>query len=155
MAEAEELEDEVKLYIVQQLACFYSPSEVAASVKAEYGFEVSRQRVHRYDPTKKAGADLSAELKAHFEAARAALIDGTAETGIANKMVRVRWLHDMAVAAKTRGSFVVAAQLIEQAAREMGGAFTNKYQHELSGKDGAALVAVINLTGRPEPSPSS
>ena len=31
----------------------------------------------------------------------------------------------------------------------------DKTDHELTGKDGAPLVPVINLTGRPEPSPAS
>ncbi len=31
----------------------------------------------------------------------------------------------------------------------------DKLDHELTGKDGAALVPIINLTGRPEPSSSS
>ena len=70
MSETEPLSDEVKYFIVQKLACFGTPSEVAKDVKDEFGIVISRQRVQLYDPTKKAGADLGAELRAIFEATR-------------------------------------------------------------------------------------
>jgi hypothetical protein len=139
MADIEELSDEVKHFIVQGLACFQTPSEVAAAVKDEYGLTVSRQRVHAYDPTKKAGSALCEELRLLFEATRAALIGGKAQSAIEHRAVRLRWLNDMAIAARSRGNIPLAAQLIEQAAKESGGAFTNR--RELTGKDGKDLPA--------------
>ena len=55
----------------------------------------------------------------------------------------------MATAAEDRGNMPLAAQLLEQAAKEMGNAFTNR--HELTGKDGKDLpvapapVAIFEL----------
>lgn len=137
MADQDDFDDEVKYFIVQRLACFETPSEVATAVNDEYGLKVTRQRVHRYDPTKKAGAALSEELKALFEATRKALIEGNAQNAIEHRSVRLKWLNDMAIAARARGNMVLAAQLIEQAAKEVGGAFTNR--RELTGKDGKEL----------------
>jgi hypothetical protein len=144
MAETEELNDEVKHFIVQGLACFQTPSEVAAAVKDEYGLTVSRQRVHAYDPTKKAGSALCEELRLLFEATRVALIEGKAQSAIEHRAVRLRWLNDMAIAARARGNIVLAASLIEQAAKESGGAFTNR--RELTGKDGGPVQSVV-MTG--------
>ncbi len=45
----------------------------------------------------------------------------------------------MAVKAEDQGNMVLAAQLLEQAAKEMGNAFTNR--RELTGKDGKDLPA--------------
>lgn len=46
------LNGEVKAFIVQALACFDTPSQVAEQVKKEFGLEVSRQQVESHDPTK-------------------------------------------------------------------------------------------------------
>jgi hypothetical protein len=44
------LKDEVKRFIVQSLACFDTPSQVAQAVKDTFGLEVSRQQCEFYDP---------------------------------------------------------------------------------------------------------
>lgn len=149
MAEAEDLTDEVKHFIVQGLACFQTPSEVAAAVKEEYGVVISRQRVHVYDPTKKAGADLGPELRLLFEATRQALIDGKAQSAIEHRAVRLRWLNDMAITARARGNMALAAQLMKQAAEDAGGAYTNRREHEHTGKGGGPLQAVALVTADP------
>ncbi|MEX5591058.1 DUF2280 domain-containing protein, partial [Pseudomonas urmiensis] len=45
------LTPEIKIFIVQALACFDSPSQVAEAVKANFGVTVSRQQVEIHDPT--------------------------------------------------------------------------------------------------------
>ncbi|MEN1613625.1 DUF2280 domain-containing protein, partial [Pseudomonas aeruginosa] len=44
------LNSDVKAFIVQALACFDTPSQVAESVKKEFGIEVSRQQIESHDP---------------------------------------------------------------------------------------------------------
>lgn len=44
-------------------------------VKEEYNIEVTRQQVETYDPTKRAGKDLSAEFKKEFTALRKEFLD--------------------------------------------------------------------------------
>ena len=46
------LKPEQKLFIVQRLACFDTPTMVAKAVREEYQVELSRQVVEGYDPTK-------------------------------------------------------------------------------------------------------
>ena len=51
-----------KYFIVRSLAVFNTPQETVLLVKEEFDLEVSRQQVETYDPTKRAGKDLSLSL---------------------------------------------------------------------------------------------
>ena len=64
------LNSEVKAYIVQALACFDTPSQVAAAVKREFGIEVSRQQVESHDPTKRCAKTLAKRWVVLFEDTR-------------------------------------------------------------------------------------
>ncbi|MFH4247123.1 DUF2280 domain-containing protein, partial [Acinetobacter baumannii] len=64
-----------KLFIVRSLAVFNTPQETVSLVKEEFNIDVTRQQVETYDPTKRAGKDLSAELIAEFDLARKDFLD--------------------------------------------------------------------------------
>ena len=134
------LSDEVKRFVVQQLAMFETPSEVARAVKDEFGIEVSRQAVEAYDPGKRAGAALSQEFRELFAVTRETFIADTASIGVTHKVVRLRTLARLIEKAEGRGNAVLVASLLEQVAKECGDAFTNKRQVEATGKDGAPLL---------------
>lgn len=131
------LPDEVKTFIVQQLACFDAPSVVARAVKEEFGAEVSRQAVEAYDPNKVQGKNLSPEYRALFERTRETFLTDQAAIGISHRMVRLRRLQRLSDKAEAQGNVMLAAALMEQAAKECGGAFTNK--RELTGADGKPI----------------
>jgi hypothetical protein len=120
------LSDEVKRFVVQQLAMFETPSEVARSVKDEFGIEVSRQSVEAYDPGKRAGAALSQEFRELFAATRETFIADTASIGVTHKVVRLRTLARLIEKAEGRGNAVLVASLLEQVAKECGDAFSNR-----------------------------
>ncbi|BAB53653.1 DUF2280 domain-containing protein [Mesorhizobium japonicum] len=141
MAKAK-LSDEVKTYIVQALACFDSPSTVAASVKRELGIEVSRQLVESHDPSKKAAGGLAPRWRTLFEETRKAFLEDTASIGISHRAVRLRALQRMADKAENMGNMSLAAQLHKQAAEEVGNAYTNR--RELTGKDGKDLPVPVS-----------
>jgi hypothetical protein len=141
MAKAK-LSDEVKTYIVQALACFDSPSIVAASVKKEFGVEVSRQLVESHDPNKKAAGGLAPKWKALFEETRKTFLEDTASIAISHRAVRLRALQRMADKAETQGNMVLASSLLKQAAEEVGGSYTNR--RELTGKDGKDLPVPVS-----------
>jgi hypothetical protein len=143
MADAEQLPDEVKIFIVQALACFDPPSVVVAAVKEEFALTVSPQRVIKYNPTKKSGEDLGQELKAIFAETRKRFLAETAEIGIANRSYRLRKLDRIAQKAEAAGNHVVVMAACEAAAKEIGGAFTNRQQHEHSGPNGKPLAAGV------------
>ncbi|MBY5657167.1 DUF2280 domain-containing protein [Rhizobium leguminosarum] len=141
MAKAK-LSDEVKTYIVQALACFDSPSIVAASVKKEFGVEVSRQLVESHDPNKKAAGGLAPKWRALFDETRKTFLEDTASIAISHRAVRLRALQRMADKAETQGNMVLASSLLKQAAEEVGGSYTNR--RELTGKDGKDLPVPVS-----------
>lgn len=136
---APKLPDEVKTFIIQSLACFDGLAVVVAAVKKEFGIEISRQLCESHDPTKKSGAKLSDRWRGLFDETRKAFLEDTAGIAISHRAVRLRALQRMAEKAETQGNMVLAASLMEQAAKEVGGSFTNR--RELTGKDGKDLPA--------------
>lgn len=128
---------EVKGFIVQALACFDTPTQVAQAVKQEFNIEITRQQVAQHDPTKSTGANLAAKWRVLFEDTRKRFRDDTADIPIANRSYRLRVLDRMAVRAEGMKNMALAAQLLEQAAKESGGAYTNKQQVDLSSSDGS------------------
>jgi hypothetical protein len=141
MATSEELSGPVKAFIVQRLARFDQPSVVVRAVKEEFGLDVSRQRVHFYDPTSRAGRALAEDLKALFFETREKAKQDLDAIPSYHKAIRLQRLDAMITKAIELGNMPLAAQLLEQAAKESGGAYTNKHQHELTGKDGKDLPA--------------
>lgn len=137
MAIKGKLNDEQRTFVVQSLACFDSVSTVRENLKKDYGVEVSLQAIETYDPNKKAGAKLAKKWKVLFEATREAFINDTSEIGISHRAVRLRALQRMASAAEGMKNYVLASSLLEQAAKEMGGSYTNR--KELAGPGGGPI----------------
>ena len=129
----------VKVFIVERLACFDRPTEVQKAVKQAFKVDVSLAQLMVYDPKHAAGARLSKTLKEHFEATRAAFLKDTSGIAIAHRSYRLRMLDKLAEQAADKGNAALAAQLLEQAAKEEGGAFTNRHKHEHTGKDGGPI----------------
>ena len=144
------LTDEARTYVVQSLACFRPPSVIVADVKKEFGLEISAQGVQSYDPTKHAGRKLAVKWKELFETTRKLFLEDTAQIGVSHRAVRLAALNRMAERAETMGNMALAAQLLEQAAKEVGNAFTNR--REIAGDPSAPLVVTkIRLVGPDEP----
>ncbi len=117
---------EVKTFIVQGLARFDSPSDVSRSVNNEFGLTVSRQRVEAYDPTKRAGAGLKRRWRDLFAETRSDFIAKLPYSGIGKKLVRLRALDRPQRRAEAAGNLALAAKILEQAAKEVGGAFDRR-----------------------------
>lgn len=121
-----------KLFIVQSLAVFNTPQETVQLVKEEYDIDVTRQQVESYDPTKRAGKDLSAEFKKEFELIRKDFLDKPLNIPTANKAVRLKILNDLVY--KNHRNQRVVRGLLEQIAKEMGGLYTNKQEVDHTSK---------------------
>lgn len=128
MAKRKTLSKDVQTYIVRGLACYETPSEVARAVNKEFGIEVSRQTVETYDPTKVAGSRRAKKWQSMFDQAREAFLHDVASVPIAQKAFRLRALQRMLDKCETSGNLKMAAELLEQAAKEVGGMFTNRYE---------------------------
>lgn len=133
------LSTEVKAFIVQSLACFESPTKVIELVKAEFGVVVSRQQVSQYSPGNAMAAKLSDKWVELFNATRQRFQAEITDIPIANKAYRLRALDRMATRAESIKNMALAAQLIEQAAKECGDAYTNRQKVEHTGKDGGPI----------------
>jgi hypothetical protein len=138
----QKLADQVKTFVVQALACFDTPSVVAVAATKEFSVSLTRQQVEKYDPTKKAGANLSTKWRMLFEETRKTFLEDTATIAISHRAVRLRALQRMADKAEDRGNMVLASALLKQAAEEVGGSYTNR--RELTGKDGKDLPVPVS-----------
>ena len=127
-----------KYFIVRSLAVFNTPQETVLLVKEEFDLEVSRQQVETYDPTKRAGKDLSTELKSEFELARKEFLDTPQNIPIANLSVRLQRLENQYQ--KHGKNRVAALNILKQAAEDMGGKYTNR--QEITGKDGKPIETI-------------
>ncbi|WP_313105255.1 DUF2280 domain-containing protein [Pseudescherichia vulneris] len=136
------LKGEVKAFIVQSLACFDTPTQVVETVKKEFGLTITRQQVESHDPTKANGKGLAQKWVDMFNATRDRFQNEISDIPIANKAYRLRALDRMATKTEGMKNFALASQLIEQAAKEVGDAYTNKHKFEHSGPNGGAIETV-------------
>jgi hypothetical protein len=120
------LRDEVKAFVVQALACFDTPSQVVVSVKERFDLEVTRQQCEAYDPTKYVGRNLHVKWQTLFNDTRKRFREETAEIPIANRAYRLRALGRMAEKAENMKNMALTAQLLEQAAKEVGDVYVNR-----------------------------
>jgi len=129
------LTDKVKEFIVTRHAMYDTPKQIMAALKEEFGLELSRQQVSNYNPKNSIGrrGDLSRKLIALYTATRAKFDETIDDIPIAQRSYRLRKLGQMFDHAFDKGAFVVAAGLLEQAAKEVGETFTNKREHKVSG----------------------
>jgi hypothetical protein len=133
------LPDDVKMFVVQALACFDSGTQVAAAVKQQFGLTVSLQQLQAYNPATVAGSRMSKKLREVFGATRKRFLEDTAAIPIANQAYRLRVLDRALNKAEGQGNLSMVSSLIEQAAKEVGGGFTNR--RELSGPGGGPIAA--------------
>lgn len=128
---------EQQAYIVQALACFDSPSVVSKAILNDFGVTFSAQACESYDPNKVAGRKIAKKWKALFEETRKAFLEDTSQIGISHRTVRLRGLQRMAEKAESIGNMVLASSLMEQAAKEMGGSYSNR--REITGAGGGPI----------------
>lgn len=127
------LSDAHKRFIVQALACWDRPSQVSEAFKEEFGMDVPRMQIAQYDPTKVAGKDLAKKWVQLFHDARQRFREEIAEIPIADQAYRLRQLGKIYERHISRGNVIGAAGVLEQAAKEVGGAFTNRREHTGAG----------------------
>ncbi|MBN3239589.1 DUF2280 domain-containing protein [Pectobacterium versatile] len=141
------LSTDAKAFIVQALACYETPSKVVELVKEEFGLNVTRQQVSAYDPSKAMAKSLSQKWVDLFNATRDRFQRETGDIAISHKAYRLRVLDRMAASAEMMKNYGMTAQLLEQAAKEVGDAYTNKLKVESTGKDGSPIqTQVTNLS---------
>lgn len=131
------LTDAQKRAIVQALACWDTPTEASELLREQFGIEVPRTQVAQYDPTKVAGKATAKRWVELFWETRKRFTEEQADIAVAQQSYRLRQLGKIYERHMQRGNVVGAAAVLEQAAKESGGMFTNK--RELSGPGGGPI----------------
>ncbi|MDN5621790.1 MAG: DUF2280 domain-containing protein [Acinetobacter sp.] len=132
------LSEPVKIFIVQALACRDTPQEVVTLVKQEYDIEVTRSQCQNYDPTKYSGRNLSKKFVQLFNETREKFDAGLIDIPIANKHFRLKQYQKQLE--RNAKNTVMSLKILEQAAKDVGGQFTNR--QELTGKNGEPLMGI-------------
>lgn len=143
------LKDEHKVFIVQALACYDTPTQIAAAVKEVFGISVTRQQVESYNCKRQAGQSTAKKWVAIFNKTRDDFEAEIAKIPVALRAVRLRRLERYVDQAEASGNLVLAAQLLEQIAREQGGMYENRRIHVHSGPNGQPIQTEstnLNLT---------
>ena len=120
------LSNEVKAFIVQALACFDTPSQVAEAVNKEFGIEISRQTAESHDPTKRQGRNLAKRWVTLFEDTRKRFREETADIPIANRAYRLRTLSRLVEKVEGMRNYGLTLQILEQAAKEVGDVYVSR-----------------------------
>ncbi|HCB3049820.1 TPA: DUF2280 domain-containing protein [Klebsiella aerogenes] len=143
------LKPEVRAFIIQELACFDTPSQIVESVQKEFKVQVTRQQVASHDPTKAAGKGLAKKWVDLFNELRERFLNEISDIPIANKAYRLRVLQRMSMTAENMKNIGMTAQLLEQAAKEVGEAYSNKQKVEHTSPDGSMTPrpTTIRLVG--------
>ncbi|MGT8764751.1 DUF2280 domain-containing protein [Klebsiella pneumoniae] len=131
------LKPEVKAYIIQMLACYDTPSQVVEAVQKDFGITITRQQVETHDPTKVSGKTLAKKWVDLFNLTRDRFLNEISDIPIANKAYRLRVLQRMSTTAENMKNIGMTAQLLEQAAKEVGEAYSNKQKVEHTSPDGS------------------
>lgn len=128
-----------KRLIVMRLAAYTPPSEVVAELR-EAGVEVKAHQVVYYDPAT-AHTELAQEWRDLFARTREAVLKDVASIAIAQKTIRLRELNQLYLRAKAGKNIVLALDVLERAAKEMGEAYSNK--RIIEAKDPASALAAM------------
>ena len=132
------LENVHRAFLVREFACFSTPMEAADALRQEYGIEITPQSAQHYDATSGAGARAAKKWREMFNICRAAFLEEvSAQVPLAHKSLRIKKLARASDAFEKSKNYMSMARMLEQIAREMGGAFTNR--REVTGKDSGPI----------------
>ena len=119
------LPEAVKRRIVEHLACYNTPNDVADLIEKEFGISLTARHVRTYDPTCFQFAASARYIELHA-VVRKRFEQEVAKVPIAHRAFRLRRLNQIHEAAFDRGDLTTAAQALEQAAKEVGNMFVNQ-----------------------------
>lgn len=162
-----------RTWLVTRWAAFARPLELLRDFTAEFGFSIDASLARKYDLS---GLDEAAAKKRGmakwlplFNDTRERFRQSVQDIPIANAAYRVKKLDEMFEIAFEKKNYKSAAQLLEQAAKETGGMFTNKREIDgtmkhtveevpdeiktasLAERLRAEVIAAVNAAAMPEP----
>ncbi|MEX2605509.1 MAG: DUF2280 domain-containing protein [Gracilimonas sp.] len=140
------LNEKHKSFIVMSLACYDPPTKVKGLVQERFGVEVSLSQLAYYNPKSIQGSEqLAGKWKKLFEETREKFLTEITEVPISQKVYRLKILQENLQNLERIKNYKGMNECLEQAAKEVGGAFTNKHKHDFSG-----LVKSIDMNNLTE-----
>lgn len=138
------LDEKHKVWLVTAYACYKRTGEVREEFAKTFGAEIPEQQARSFNLSafrsqEEANKGRKGRWWPLYEDARKRFEESLVDVPIASKAYRIRKLDEMFDLAFTRRNFKSAADLLEQAAKEMGDAHSNrrvmagKVEHEHSG----------------------
>ena len=131
MTPVSDLSHEAKVRLITLLAQFCGPAEAAKIVSDEYGVTLDRRTAWKYDASKK-GCSTSGRYRRLFQEIRDRWLNDMAAIPISHQGHRLRLLDRLAIKLESEGDYGGALKAIEQAAKEVGGIFTNERRTTMS-----------------------
>lgn len=135
---ATKLTEPIKLFIVQSLAKFLTPTEVAEAVNLEFAVVIPRQNIRKYNPEQ--NPKIALKWKEIFEQTRKQFLENVSEISISQQAYRLNELQRMYHQAGR--NLVLKKAILEQAAKECGGLFTNKRDITTGGQQLKGYVGI-------------
>lgn len=131
-----------KSFIVIRLACYDSSTEIQEEFMNSFGFTPSLTQISYYNPKNAQGSkQLAQKWKDLFDETRLKFKEEIQDIPIANQAYRLKKLQRNMESLERMRNYKAANETIEQAAKEMGGAFTNEKKLDHSGSIGGVLVS--------------
>ncbi len=137
------LSKDVQRRIVIMLACYCKNPEIIQAIKDDFSVEITRQNVNHYNPEHT--DEVAEEWKDLFETARENYNENISSIPIAQLAWRLRERQKMYDEAR---SPQLKSELLTEAARDAGGAYTNKKQ--ITGEGGGAVQISIVEAVKPD-----
>lgn len=126
MPSGKPIRSEIAEFIITQLAWYTSPSEVQEMVKEQFGEEVTKQQLQRYNPDTFNGKNLQIKYVELFRARRQSFLNDVSDIPIANVNVRLKRLENTWIQLTAKKNYIAANSVLEQAAKEASGFYTNR-----------------------------
>lgn len=136
------LNETQRAFLVMCWARYLPSIETQRAFAETFGVQIDARQVQKFNPEHAAGRDMAARWVTLFHETRAAFLRDVESIPIAHKAYRLRKLQgmlDKALGDGNRPNIPLAASLLEQAAKEAGGSFTNesKVKADVKVKDDA------------------
>jgi len=124
------LKDNHKEFIINQLACYRSPSEVQELVRINYDLEVSTSQIAYYDPDTVRSGNLSEKWRRMHRSTRNDYLEEASKVPIFHKAYRLQEMQQNYNKVKKSGNISLAQQILVEAAKEAGGVYEGKKVEE-------------------------
>jgi hypothetical protein len=131
------LKNEHKIFIVTNLACYKSGKELQKLFSDKFKFQIELNKISYYNPyTVEGKKGLAQKWKDLFASTRKEFNESKASIPVANGVFRLQKMQEHFDSLSSVNNIKGAQSILVDAAKESGGAFTNKIEHsgEVSNK---------------------